>query len=200
MKIKVDTSGLRESRWYQYLIRFIFGAAVTALAGVIAERFGPRIGGLFLAFPAILPATATLVEKHETEKKAREGKNGARGGRAAAGVDAAGAAMGSIGLVVFALIVWKKLPHGATGPVLLAATVAWCAVSISIWKLRETLWRKILARFHAVSSRRSPKSSHRDPLRQDIHSRYSHHSSSHQISSQLRSAHPSSPVKRRFDE
>jgi len=27
------------------------------------------IGGLFLAFPAILPASATLIERHEKEKK-----------------------------------------------------------------------------------------------------------------------------------
>ena len=28
---------------------------------------------LFLAFPAIFPASATLIEKHEKEKKEREG-------------------------------------------------------------------------------------------------------------------------------
>ncbi len=33
-------------------------------------RFGPRVGGLFLAFPAILPATLTLLEKKEGKTKA----------------------------------------------------------------------------------------------------------------------------------
>jgi hypothetical protein len=38
---------------------------------------GPRVGGLFLAFPAIFPASATLVEKHEKQKKTatRLGRN-----------------------------------------------------------------------------------------------------------------------------
>ena len=74
MKIKLDTSGLRQSRWYEYLARFLFGGTVTALAGLIAKRFGPEIGGLFLAFPAIFPATATLIEKHEQQKHEKQKK------------------------------------------------------------------------------------------------------------------------------
>ncbi len=52
-----------------YAIRFLFGGLITVAAGIIAKRFGPGIGGLFLAFPAIFPASATLIEKHEKEKK-----------------------------------------------------------------------------------------------------------------------------------
>src|ERR1700719_123927 len=104
MKIKFDTGGLSQSKWYEYLMRFFFGGTITALAGIIAKKFGPEIGGLFLAFPAILPAAATLIEKHEKEKKERAGQDGANRGRAAAGVDAAGAALGSIGLMAFALV------------------------------------------------------------------------------------------------
>jgi uncharacterized protein DUF3147 len=69
VKIKIDTSALRQSHWYQYLVRFFFGGAVTALAGVIANHFGPAVGGLFLAFPAIFPAAATLIDDLEKEKK-----------------------------------------------------------------------------------------------------------------------------------
>ena len=108
VKIKVTTDGLRESRWYEYVVRFVFGGTVTALAGIIAKRFGPEIGGLFLAFPAIFPATATLIEKHERRKKEEAGQDGTARGRAAAGVDAAGAAMGSVGLAVFAIVVWAR--------------------------------------------------------------------------------------------
>jgi len=50
---------------------------VTAVAGIIANKFGPAIGGLFLAFPAIFPASATLIEKHEKEKKEKQGFEGA---------------------------------------------------------------------------------------------------------------------------
>jgi hypothetical protein len=42
---------------------------MTVVAGLIAARFGPVVGGLFLAFPAIFPATATLIEKHVRERK-----------------------------------------------------------------------------------------------------------------------------------
>ena len=112
------------------------------MAGIIAKRFGPEIGGLFLAFPAIFPATATLIEKHEKQKKERAGESGTERGRRAAGVDAAGAAMGSVGLAVFALVVWLRLPASRTSIVLLGATLAWFATSVSLWLVRETLWRR----------------------------------------------------------
>jgi hypothetical protein len=142
VKIKLDTSGLGQSWWYEYLVRFVFGGGVTAMAGIIAKHFGPEIGGLFLAFPAILPATATLIEKHEKQKKERTGKVVTERGRLAAGVDAAGAAMGSIGLAAFALVVWLRLPASRTSVVLLGAALAWFVTSVSLWQFRETLWRR----------------------------------------------------------
>jgi Protein of unknown function (DUF3147) len=76
VKIKIDITAIGESRWYEYLVRFAFGGTITALAGLVAKRYGPGIGGLFLAFPAIFPATATLLDKHERQKKERAGKGG----------------------------------------------------------------------------------------------------------------------------
>ena len=143
VKIKLDTSGLGQSRWHEYLIRFAFGSVVTVLAGLVARRYGPEIGGLFLAFPAIFPATATLIEKHERQKKERAGKRGTERGREAAGVDAAGAAMGSIGLMAFALVVWLRLPASRMSMVLIGATLAWFVTSVSVWQVRETLWRRV---------------------------------------------------------
>ena len=159
MKLKIDTSGLGESHWYEYLIRFIFGGAVTVLAGLVAKHYGPSIGGLFLAFPAILPATATLLQEREKEKKARAGQAGINRGRAAAGVDASGAAIGSIGLGVFGLIVWKGLPHSGTGVVLAVATLAWLATSVTIWIFREAWWRRTRRAMRASSSGSSPTTS-----------------------------------------
>ena len=69
MKLSLDLSALKRTRWYEYGLRFFFGGAITVATGLIAKRYGPVFGGLFLAFPAIFPASATLVEKHETEKK-----------------------------------------------------------------------------------------------------------------------------------
>ena len=139
MKVHAYFSALRRTKWYEYAIRFLFGGIITAITGLIAKKFGPQVGGLFLAFPAIFPATATLLEKHEKQKKERKGLNGTKRGRLVAGVDAAGAAMGAGGLIVFALIVWKFLPGRSGSMVLAGATLAWVIVAVSIWAAAEKL-------------------------------------------------------------
>ena len=139
MRIHADFSALRRTKWYQYAIRFVLGGAIAAITGMIAKKFGPEVGGLFLAFPAIFPATATLLEKHEKQKKEQKGLNGTKRGRLAAGVDAAGAAMGTGCLLVFALIVWKLLPGNPASMVLAGATLAWVIVAVSIWAAAEKL-------------------------------------------------------------
>src|SRR6201998_891044 len=79
MRASLNLSALYKTRWYEYAVRFFFGGTVTVVAGLVAKKYGPILGGLFLAFPAIFPASATLVEKHEREKKRQRGcfkKNG----------------------------------------------------------------------------------------------------------------------------
>ena len=125
MKIKVDTAGLKNSKWYEFALRFSFGGAVTAFAGLIAKRYGPEVGGVFLAFPAIVPATATLIRKREQQKKERAGYDGAERGRAAAAVDVAGAAIGGFGLIAFSLVVWLTMREWKTPVVLAVATAVW---------------------------------------------------------------------------
>jgi Protein of unknown function (DUF3147) len=71
MIVQLKLSALRETRWYEYLTRFALGGTMTVIAGLIAARFGPIVGGLFLAFPAIFPASATLIEKHVRERRER---------------------------------------------------------------------------------------------------------------------------------
>ena len=102
-------------------------------------KYGAGVGGLFLAFPAIFPASATLIEKHEQERKEKHGLDGTERGREAASVDAAGSAMGSIGLLVFAPLVWRFLPSHAHWLVLAAATLSWLGVSIFVWRLRKQI-------------------------------------------------------------
>jgi hypothetical protein len=130
---------LRQTRWYEYGIRFLFGGVITALAAVVAELWGPSIGGLLLAFPAIFPASATLLERHERQKKHRAGMHGAKRGREAAGLDAAGAALGSFGLIAFALANWKLLTIWNPWLVLVIATVIWLVTSVLLWRLRKAL-------------------------------------------------------------
>ncbi len=69
--------------------------------GLIAQHWGPVVGGLFLSFPAILPASATLIERHETEKKKRAGISCRVRGRKAAALDAAGGGPRWMGNAVF---------------------------------------------------------------------------------------------------
>jgi len=139
MRIRLDLSTLGQTKWHDYAVRFLFGGLITAIAGMIAKKFGPGIGGLFLAFPAIFPASATLIEKHEEEKKESLGLNGAARGRSAASIDAAGSSMGSIGLFIFAFVVWQFLPRDRAWMVLGGATVLWLGVSVAIWQIRKAL-------------------------------------------------------------
>src|ERR1041384_5301559 len=111
MKVHADLSAVKRSRWYEILLRFFFGGVITVITGILAKKFGPAVGGLFLAFPAIFPASATLIEKHEKERKEAQGFEGTIRGAEAASVDSAGAAMGSVGLLGFALVVWRFVAH-----------------------------------------------------------------------------------------
>jgi hypothetical protein len=92
MKPRFDARELRKASISQYLLRFAFGGAVTVATAVIAQAWGPVIGGLFLAFPAVLPASLTFVRNED--------------GRRAAVDDARGARMGAVALIFFATTVW----------------------------------------------------------------------------------------------
>jgi MFS family permease len=142
MKIGIDFSSIKQDRWYEYLERFVFGGAITAATGLIAKRFGPEVAGLFLAFPAIFPATSTLVEKHQREKKEKAGMPGERSGRAVSSVDSAGAAMGTFGLVAFGVFVWRLLPQHSTWIVLVSATWIWLGVVVAVWMFRKSIRKR----------------------------------------------------------
>jgi hypothetical protein len=133
MRINFELSALRRTRWYEYALRFFFGGGITVATGLIAKRYGPVFGGLFLAFPAIFPASATLIEKHETEKKVRAGMIGGSRGRKAAALDARGAALGSLGLACFATAVWRELPGCNAVLVLLTALGIWLSLAVLLW-------------------------------------------------------------------
>jgi hypothetical protein len=147
--VRVDGSALRDSKFSQYAVRFLFGGIVTAVAGLVAQHYGPVIAGLLLAFPAIFPASATLIEKHEKQQKEKNGMSGMVRGRRAASVDAAGSAMGSLGLLVFAVIVWRFLPAHSAWAVLSGAAAAWAVVSVVVWQIRK---RARIVRNHVNSA------------------------------------------------
>src|SRR5882757_2986656 len=137
MRVEANFASLKQTSLREHLVRFVLGGAVTVAAGLIARRWGPVIGGLFLAFPAIFPAGATLIETHEVKRKREIGRDGRRRGRLAAALDALGAALGALALAAFAVVLWRLLPrHSAWGTVGLAVT-AWVVVSGALWILRK---------------------------------------------------------------
>ncbi|HEY2780590.1 MAG TPA: DUF3147 family protein [Steroidobacteraceae bacterium] len=137
MIIRISLSSLRRTRWQDYLIRFLLGGSVSLITGMIAKEFGPVIGGLFLAFPAIFPASATLIDEQEREKKREAGISVTLRGRFAVALDARGAALGAIALAAFALLVWQELPRHETAWVLSAAMALWLITAVLLWRLRK---------------------------------------------------------------
>jgi hypothetical protein len=115
--------------------RFIFGGVCTMMAGLTAKRFGPGVGGLFLAFPAIFPASASLIESHEKRRKAEVSMDGTNRGRVAAGIDAAGASLGCIGLIGFAIVMWTCIANYNAIIVIVGAGVVWMVVAWVLWVL-----------------------------------------------------------------
>lgn len=149
MVVKFQLSALRRTKWYEVILHIIFGGLATVATGMIAKSYGPVVGGLFLAFPAIFPASATLVEKHEKRKKQRAHIDGVNRARRAVAVEARGAAMGSVGMAVFAIVVWQFLFGRPAWLVLTAATLTWLITSLLIWKLRR------MARGHLLAKNRT---------------------------------------------
>lgn len=126
--VGVHLGALRDVPIRDLAIRFAFGAAISAIAGTISIVAGSGPGGLLLAFPAILPATLTLVEKDEGERQAED-------------LDI-GAIFGAAALVAFALVVWQYMPTGAPAVVLVLATFAWLGAAVVLYlAFRLTLAR-----------------------------------------------------------
>lgn len=141
MRIQFDFGTLRRTRWYEYALRFFFGGAITVAAGLIAKLYGPVFGGLFLAFPAIFPASATLVQKHETEKKRKSGIIHNDRGRKAAALEARGAALGCVALACFAAAVWQLVPLWSVAESLGAALAIWLVIALAGWRLSRLHYR-----------------------------------------------------------
>ena len=113
--------GIKKPAVWEYAVRFLFGGAVTVGTGLIARRHGPAVGGLFLAFPAILPASLTLVKQHD--------------GRDRAADDARGARLGAIALAGFAAVVTSTAEQSSPALALIAATATWFVLAILLWIL-----------------------------------------------------------------
>ena len=104
-------SQVREVGFRELAVRFVAGAFTSVAAGAVTLGFGSRVGGVLLAFPAILAASLTLIEQEEDSAEARE--------------DARGAVMGGLALGAFAAIASVTLGHLNPAVALLLATIGW---------------------------------------------------------------------------
>jgi hypothetical protein len=136
--VRFSPSSLREGRWYEYLVRFTAGGAATVFTGLISSRYGASVGGLFLALPAIFCASATLIEKHEIRRKREAGLNGGRRGQQAAALDAAGAALGALGMLGFA-IAFSLIVERSIAAAFIGASLAWLVISVTAWYVRRKM-------------------------------------------------------------
>ena len=156
MIVQPRLAAIKGIKPHEWIIRFVFGGGICVVAGLIAKHYGPTIGGFFLAFPAIFPASATLVEAHERMHKRRAGFDGTHRGQMVAGIDAYGTMLGCIGLACFALLCWLLLPRVATAAVFVLATLAWFLVSAALWWLRKSrIFRTRKTREHPLHAFRS---------------------------------------------
>jgi uncharacterized protein DUF3147 len=112
---------LRRVAAWEYVLRFAAGGAIAAITGLIAKRWGPAVGGLFLAFPAILPASLTLVKQHDGRRRALD--------------DARGSRVGTLALAGFAACATLTAPLWPAAVFLPVATAVWLVVAVVAWRV-----------------------------------------------------------------
>lgn len=127
--VGVDLARLRNLRLAEMAIRFAFGFAISVLAGVVTILAGNHIGGVFLAFPAILPASLTLVGDKDGDDEAE--------------LDAAGATIGAVALGAFALTASALFVHVTAAITMTTALVVWVCAAAGLYNLTcRTLRRR----------------------------------------------------------
>lgn len=112
----LELGKVREVRARDVGYRFLAGALTSIASGAVTLAFGARVGGILLAFPAILAASLTLIEEQEDSAEARE--------------DARGAVMGGFALGLFAAVAALTLGALSGALALALATATWFVVAL----------------------------------------------------------------------
>lgn len=123
----IDLSRFRRIRPREIAIRFAFGAAISVVIGLVSLEFGPKAAGMFLAFPAVLPASVTLIERKEGTREASH--------------NVEGAVFGGLAAIAFALTAHTLLTRVYAPAALVLAFAAWASVALSSYLLYETIQR-----------------------------------------------------------
>ena len=122
---KLDLEKFVEVDLGDLLIRFAFGFAVSVVAAIVVKAMGAAVGGMLLAFPAILPATTTLLERRQ--------------GLAQATADVRGATVGAIAMVAFAVIAWQLMGRAGPTAALAAASGGWVVACLVVLAMMRGL-------------------------------------------------------------
>lgn len=128
---EVHPDKVKSHRFGDYAMRFLFGAAIALVSGLVGMKFGPKVGGVLLGFPAILPASLTLIEKAEGKKEAS--------------VDSEGAILGAGAMIVFAIIVSIAVTKLGVIPCLIIALLVWLFVAVGLYFLVALMFERELA-------------------------------------------------------
>ncbi|GII42485.1 DUF3147 family protein [Planotetraspora phitsanulokensis] len=126
-RIRLVPRELARTRPWDLVVRFAFGAGISTLAGVVSLVAGPAPGGVFLAFPAILLASLTLVARREGPRLAY--------------AEARGSVFGTLGLIGFAVVVAATAVHWPVWAALTAATVIWAVFGLGSYLLSRVVVR-----------------------------------------------------------
>jgi Protein of unknown function (DUF3147) len=128
MRPQVDPKQVGRRKPSDYVTRFAFGAGIALVAGIVGMVFGPVVGGVLLGFPAILPASLTLIEKKE--------------GKEEASIDSIGAVLGAAAMVGFAAAVSASAVRWGVVPALGAGLLVWLVVAASLYALVAKLYKR----------------------------------------------------------
>lgn len=115
----LDLGKARQARPRDLLVRFGAGALTSVVSGVVTLVFGSPVGGILLAFPAILAASLTLIEEQEDGEESRE--------------DARGAIAGAGALIAFAVVAALAFGHLPGAAALGLASLGWVAVAAALY-------------------------------------------------------------------
>ena len=125
---ELNPSDIAQHGVKDYAVRFAFGAAIALIAGLLGMWFGPKFGGVFLGFPAILPASLTLIQKKD--------------GKEQAAIDSEGAVLGAVGFVAFAIVVALAVVRLGVVPTVIVALIVWTAVAVALYAVARIVFRR----------------------------------------------------------
>jgi len=112
---------IKEARFRDFAIRFAFGGTISVVAALIGAVSTESIGGIFTAFPVILVASLTLIDKQEDEEHAS--------------YDAVGAALGAVGFIACAFFISRTLDQWPVAASLGMGFSIWLVVSVGLYAL-----------------------------------------------------------------